>query len=246
MNVQDKYNFAGATATRGAIDAGLRDHMNAVYRMMAVAVALTGLVSWAFGTSPALLGLVMDMETGSMRMLGWVALLSPLLIILAMGFGVASMSKSTMQFLLYGLASLMGISLSTIFVVYTGASIASTFFVTAAAFAGLSLYGYTTKRDLGPIGAFLFMALLGLIVASIVNLFLQSSAMGFLLNVGGVLIFAGMTAYDTQKIKQIYLDQRRSASAEEIGKAAVWGALSLYLDFINLFMHLLKLMGQKK
>ena len=163
-----------------------------------------------------------------------------------MGLGAAAMSKSAMQFLLYGLASLMGISMSTIFVVYTGASIASTFFVTAAAFAGLSLYGYTTKRDLGPLGAFLFMALLGLIVALIVNLFLQSSGMAFLLNVGGVLIFAGLTAYDTQKIKQIYLDHSSSASAEDIGKAAVFGALSLYLYFINLFLHLLKLMGQKK
>lgn len=246
MNSKDSTHFAGDAATRGAIDSGLRDHMNAVYGMMAVAVALTGLVSWAFGTSPALLGMVMDADTGSMRLLGWVALFSPLLIILAMGMGAGAMSKSVMQFLLYGLATLMGVSLSTIFVVYTGASIASTFLVSAGAFAGLSFYGYTTKRDLSAMGAFLVMGLIGLILASIVNLFLQSGAMGFALNVAGIVIFSGLTAWDTQKIKQIYLEHRGSASAEDIGKAAVWGALSLYLDFVNLFLHLLKLMGQKK
>lgn len=246
MHSNDRSYVASGQAARGAIDSGLRDHMNAVYRMMAVAVALTGLVSWAFGTSPALLGLVMDMESGGMRLLGWISLFSPLVIVLAMGLGASAMSKATMQLLLYGLATLMGISLSTIFVVYTGASIASTFLVTASAFAGLSIYGHTTKRDLSAIGAFLVMGLIGLILASIVNLFMQSTAMGFALNVAGVVIFAGLTAWDTQKIKQIYLDQRGASSAEDIGKAAVFGALSLYLDFINLFLHLLKLLGQKK
>lgn len=235
----------GARTAEAGKDLGLQAHMSRVYGMMSISVALTGLTGWAIGSSPELLSYVLDVSTGQATLLGFVAMFSPLVMILVMGFGMARISGPVMQFLLFAMSVLMGVSMSSIFHVYTGASIAQTFLVSAGAFAGLSIYGYTTKRDLSGFGAFLIMGLIGLILASIVNIFLQSSAMDFALTIIALFIFAGLTAHDTQNAKNIYL-QHRSAASDDLLKLAAWSALDLYLDFINLFMQLLKLMGEKK
>ena len=220
----------------GRYDEGLRKHMLSIYNYMASAVLLTGIVALVSASS----GLTLAFA-GTPLM--WVVMLAPLAFVLAMSFGLNKMSKSTLNILFWAYATVMGLSLSTIFLVYTGESIAVTFFATAGAFAGLSLFGYTTKKDLSGFGSFLIMGVVGLIIAGLVNLFLQSSAMSFVISGIGVLIFAGLTAYDTQRLKEEYVHLR---GTEYIGKAVIMGALNLYLDFINMFMYLLRFLGNRE
>lgn len=228
--------FGGDLAGRTTFDAGLRKHMLSIYNYMASGVLLTGVIAMLFARS----GMAATVMTSG---LGFVIMLSPLAIVLAMSFGANRFSVSTLRALFWGYAVLMGLSLSTIFLVYTGASIATTFFATAGAFAGLSLYGYTTQKDLSGWGSFLIMGVIGLLVASLINIFLQSPALTWAVSALGVLIFAGLTAYDTQKLKEQYA---YVAGTEWAGKAVVLGALNLYLDFINMFLFLLRFMGSSR
>jgi len=214
------------------IDVGLRKYMLKVYDYMAGGLVLTGLVAFAVISIPAVAQVVFPLR--------WVALFATLGIVLFMGFRIHKMQVGTAQALFWGYAALMGIWISPILLVYTGASIAKTFFITAGMFAGMSLYGYTTKRDLSAIGSFLVMGLIGLILAFLVNLFLQSPAIDFALSVIGVLIFTGLTAWDTQRIKEWYIEQD---AADVMTKKAIQGALQLYLDFLNLFLLLLRFLG---
>jgi uncharacterized protein len=223
-----------------AIDQGLRAYMNKVYGLMSVAMVITGLTAWAVGTNDALLGAIFGSP------LKWVVMFAPLAVVFAFGAMLNRMSAATAQLVFYAFAMLMGLSISFIFAVYTGVSIAQTFFVTAAAFAGLSLYGYTTKKNLSGMGTFLMMGLIGLILASIVNIFLASSAVAFAISVIGVLIFAGLTAYDTQNIKNTYIAHAQSGDQEWLAKSAIMGALNLYLDFLNMFMFLLQFLGNRE
>jgi FtsH-binding integral membrane protein len=237
---------AGAGARSAAIDEGLRAHMNKVYGLMSVGMLLTGGVAWAVGTSEALLSIFRDPVTLSPNILGWIVMFAPLIMVFMFGAVIQRASAAAAQLFFYAYAAVMGLSLAWIFQVFTGVSIAQTFLVTAIAFAALSLYGYTTKKDLSGFGTFLFMGLIGLIVASIVNIFLASSALMFAISVIGVLLFAGLTAYDTQNIKNTYLQHAQMGDSEWMGKAAIMGALQLYLDFINMFMFLLQFMGNRE
>ncbi|MCP9481204.1 Bax inhibitor-1/YccA family protein [Shimia sp. CNT1-13L.2] len=248
---------AGARAAE--IDAGLRAHMNKVYGTMSVGTFITFLAAWAISglavtTDPANAAAQIS-ATKYLTSFGaaiyasplkWVIMFAPLLFVFGFSAGINRMSAAAAQLVFYIFATVMGLSISSIFLVFTGDSIVQVFLITSIAFAGLSLYGYTTKRDLGPIGAFLIMGLIGLIVASIVNIFLASSAMAFAISVIGVLVFAGLTAYDTQNIKNTYLAHAHHGDTEWLGKAAIMGALNLYLDFINLFMMLLSLLGNRE
>jgi hypothetical protein len=228
---------AGSRAAQ--IDEGLRAHMNKVYGLMSIGMLVTGAVAYFVGNNEQLLTAIWGSG------LKWVVMFAPLAVVFAFGAMLHRMSAATAQLVFFGYAALMGLSISFIFAAYTGVSIAQTFLVTAIAFAGLSLYGYTTKRDLSAMGAFLMMGLIGLIVASIVNIFLASSAMAFAISVIGVLIFAGLTAYDTQNIKNTYL-QLAQTDQDFLGKAAILGALQLYLDFLNMFMFLLQFLGNRE
>ena len=225
-----------------AYDAGLRAHMLSVYNYMASAVLLTGIVSLMFARSGAVLSLV-NWQTGGPSGLGYLAMFAPLGIVLWMSFGFNRISTATAQVLYWTYAVLIGISLSTIFLLYTQGSIALTFFATAGAFAGLSLVGYTTKRDLSGMGTFLIMGLFGLIVAMIVNLFLRSDTFDLAIAAIGVLIFAGLTAWHTQRIKNIYFEVAGTDLQKKMG---IFGALQLYLDFINMFLFLLRFMGSSR
>ncbi|MFC7049320.1 Bax inhibitor-1/YccA family protein [Emcibacter nanhaiensis] len=237
--------------TAAEIDAGLRSYMLTVYNYMTIALALTGFVALGVFQVPALQDLFYQtaMAPDGSRMLvgvtglGYIAMFSPLAFVLVLSFGINRMQSSTAQLVFWAFAAVFGLSLSNIFLVYSGTSIARTFFVTAAAFGGLSLYGYTTKKSLSAFGSFLVMGLFGLIIAMLVNMFLQSTMMQFVISVAGVLIFAGLTAYDTQKIKLMYLEDDHPELAR---KKAIMGALTLYLDFINLFMFLLRFMGNRE
>jgi FtsH-binding integral membrane protein len=220
-----------------AFDAGLRSHMLSVYNYMASGVLLTGIVALLFARS----GMAADLFING-GILKWVVMLAPLGLVMWLSFGINRISTGTAQALFWAYAVLMGLSLSTIFLIYTGGSIAQTFFATAAAFAGLSLWGYTTKKDLSGFGTFLIMGLVGLLVAMLINVFMQSPAMDLAISAIGVLLFAGLTAYDTQKIKSMYF---AVAGSDFVGKAVVMGALTLYLDFINLFLFLLRFMGSR-
>ena len=233
----------GASA---AIDEGLRAHMNKVYGLMSVAMVVTGGVAWSVGTSEALLSIFRDPVTLSPNILGWIVMFAPIAMAFAFGAMINRLSAAAAQLFFYAFAAVMGLSMAWIFQVFTGVSIATTFFVTAIAFASMSLYGYITKRDLSAMGTFLMMGLIGLLVAMIVNIFLASSALAFAISVIGVLIFAGLTAYDTQNIKNTYIQHAMSADQEWLGKAAIMGALNLYLDFINLFMFLLQFLGNRE
>ena len=230
--------FPGRAGTSEAFDAGLRSYMLKIYNYMASGVLLTGVVAMLFARGGETSMAAQVMLGGGP--LAWIIMLSPLAIVFAMSFGQNKFSTSTLQMMYWGFAVLMGLSLSTVFLMYTGASIATTFFATAGAFAGLSLYGYTTKKDLSAWGTFLIMGVVGLIVASVVNIFVQSSALSFAISGIGVLIFAGLTAYDTQKLKSLY---QHVAGTEMMGKVVIMGALNLYLDFINMFLFLLRFMG---
>jgi FtsH-binding integral membrane protein len=229
---------ADAATTSAAYDAGLRSYMLSVYNYMASGVLLTGIVAMLFAQS----GLAQQVMFGP-GILKYVIMFSPLAFILVLNFGINKLSTFATQACFWAFAAIMGLSMSTIFLVYTGASIASTFMATAAAFAGLSLFGYTTKKDLSGMGTFLIMGLVGLIVASIINIFLQSGTMALVISFVGVLIFAGLTAYDTQRIKSMY---QYVAGTDMVGKTVVMGALSLYLDFINMFQFLLSFMGSRE
>jgi uncharacterized protein len=229
----------GAGSRAGQIDAGLRAHMNKVYGLMSVGMLITGGVAWAVGTNEAMLNAIFATP------LRWVVMFAPLVMAMAFGAMISRLSYAAAQLFFYAFAAAMGLSISYIFAVYTGTSIAHTFLVTAIAFAGLSLYGYTTKKDLSAMGTFLIMGLIGLIVASVINIFIPSSAMAFAISVIGVLIFAGLTAYDTQKIKTQYVQHAQYGDQDWLGKAAIMGALNLYLDFINMFMFLLQFLGNR-
>ena len=225
--------YPGAARTV-AVDAGLRAHMIRVYNYMAGGVALTGLVAYF---TNQLLG-----PTLYNSPIMWVLIFAPLALVFFLSWRIDRLSASTALALIFVYAALLGASLSIIFAVYTGASITRVFFISAAAFGGLSLWGYTTQRDLTGMGSFLMMGLIGIIIASIVNIFLGSSALGFAISVIGVLVFTGLTAYDTQKIKEMYY-----AGDDDVvsGRKAIMGALNLYLDFINLFLMLLRLLGNR-
>jgi len=239
-------SMTGTEAKTVPIDAGLREYMLRVYNYMASGLALTGIVAYVSANTPEILNLLYTKSPEGFlqpTMLAWIFMLSPLAFVLALSFGINKMKASTAQAVFWGFSAVMGLSLAHIFLAYTGASIARVFFITAGTFSGMSLFGYTTKRDLTGIGSFCFMGLIGIIIASIVNMFLQSSAMQFVISVIGVLIFVGLTAYDTQKIKSLYTE---ADGSETITKKAIMGALTLYLDFINLFLMLLRLFGQRR
>ena len=243
------YQQSRAQATP-AIDAGLRDYMLKVYNYMASGLALTGLVAYMLFQATAVTGPTGDIvgltNLGVSLYIGpmmWVLALAPLGVVMYMSFGIRNMSASRAQTMFWVFAFLMGLSLSTIFLTYTQASIARVFFITATTFGAMSIYGYTTKRDLTAMGSFLFMGLIGIIIASIVNIFMQSGMMYLVISVLGVLIFVGLTAYDTQKIKNMYMAYD---SGEVSAKKAIMGALTLYLDFINLFIMLLRLFGARR
>lgn len=242
-NYQNRVPQSGAQS--GAmIDEGLRAYMLRVYNLMALGLAITGLAAY-FAFTLAFSGgqLTAFGQAIYLSPLRWVVILAPLAMVFFLSFRINRMSvaAATTTFWIY--AALVGLSLSSIFIIYTGQSIVQTFFVTAASFGALSLFGYTTKRDLSAMGSFLMMGLFGLIIAAIVNIFLASSALQFAISVIGVLIFAGLTAYDTQRIKEMYYQADDSVVA---GRKAIMGALTLYLDFINLFMFLLQFMGSRK
>ena len=226
-----------------AVDQGLRAYMNKVYGLMAVGMGVTA--ATAYGTATAAMTNPAVANTLYNSPLRWVIMFAPLLMVFAFGAALNRLSTQAAAIMFYAFAALMGLSISSIFLVYTDMSIVQTFVVTAIAFAGLSLWGYTTKKNLSGWGTFLIMGVIGLIVASIVNIFLQSSAMQFAISVLGVLIFAGLTAYDTQRIKNTYLELAGS-DRDFIGKTAIMGALSLYLNFLNLFMFLLQFMGNRE
>jgi len=248
----------GAGVAAADIDAGLRAHMNKVYGTMSVGMLITALASWAISglamtTDPSLASATMPngvmltdlgvtIYTSPLR---WVIMFAPLGVVLLFSAAINRLSASAAQLIFYVFAGLMGLSISWIFLSYTGFSIIQTFLVTSIAFAGLSLYGYTTKRDISAWGSFLIMGVIGLIVASVVNIWLQSAAIVFAVSVLGVLIFAGLTAYDTQKIKTTYLQMAQNGDSEWIAKSAIMGALKLYLDFLNMFMFLLQLFGNR-
>jgi hypothetical protein len=230
----------GAGARTAEIDEGLRAHMNKVYGLMSVGMLLTAAVAFGIGTNDAMVAAIFGTP------LKWVVMFAPLIMVFAFGALINRLSVAAAQLFFYVYAAMMGLSLSFIFAAYTGTSIATTFLVTSIAFAGLSLYGYTTKRDLSGMGTFLMMGLIGLIVASIVNIFLASSALQFAISVIGVLIFAGLTAYDTQSIKSEYVAHAQHGDADWLGKSAIMGALRLYMDFINMFMFLLQFLGNRE
>ena len=245
-------DYERATWTRSAaeaaqVDVGLREHMLRVYNYMASGLALTGIVAWLVANTPAVMQLFYT-ETASGRIgmtgLGWVAVFAPLVLVFILSRGiVGQMRFSTAQALFWAYAALMGVSLSSILLVYTGSSVARTFFACAAGFAGLSLYGYTTKRSLNGLGQFLMMGVWGLLVAMLISFFWPSPGLSFVISIVGVLIFAGLTAYDTQKIKEMYW---QGDMGEVQSKKALFGALQLYLDFINLFMFLIQFMGNRR
>lgn len=236
----ERYNTAyrAGTATQTAeFDAGLRAYMLKVYNYMASGVLLTGIIAMLVAQSPAVLSALFSGPQA------YLVMFAPLAFVLVMSFGMHKMKSSTLQMLFWAYAAVMGLSLSTIFIAFSGESIARTFFITAAAFGGLSLFGYTTKKSLSGWGTFLMMGLFGIIIASIVNIFLGSSLMQFVISTAGVLVFAGLTAYDTQRIKESYY---MMATGEAVAKGAIMGALSLYLDFVNLFMMLLQFFGNRE
>ena len=234
-------NTATVGVPRAARDAGLRSYMLSVYNYMASGVLLTGIVAMLF--APYARDVLINAAGTGISPIGWLVMLSPLAFVFAMSFGVNRMSTGTLQLLFWAFATVMGLSMSTIFITFTGISIAQTFFATAAAYLGLSLWGYTTKKDLSGWGTFLIMGVVGLLVAMLINLFMQSTTMHLLISVIGVLLFAGLTAYDTQRIKSMYAYVQ---GTDMVGKTVIMGALSLYLDFINMFQFLLSFMGDRR
>jgi FtsH-binding integral membrane protein len=236
-------NPAAATVgvPRAARDAGLRSYMLSVYNYMASGVLLTGIIAMLF--APYARDVLINAAGTGMSPIGWVIMLAPLGFVMAMSFGLHRMQTATLQMLFWAFAAVMGLSMSTIFITFTGTSIAQTFFAVSVAFLSLSLWGYTTKKDLSGWGTFLIMGVVGLIVAMVINIFLKSPAMQMAISAIGVLIFAGLTAYDTQKIKSMYA---HVAGTDMMGKVVIMGALNLYLDFVNMFTFLLSFMGNRE
>jgi FtsH-binding integral membrane protein len=225
-----------SAATQLDLDVGLRDYMLRIYNYMASALALTGIVAYVFANS----GMYMSIARTPLI---YVVMLAPLGLVMLLSFGINRLSAAAAQAIFWVYAGLMGISLASVFLVFTGASVARVFFITAGTFAAMSLYGYTTRRDLAQFGSFLFMGLIGIVIASLVNIFIGSSALQFAISVIGVLVFTGLTAYDTQAIKETYYE---GAGYEVASKTAILGALRLYLDFVNLFMMLIQLLGVRR
>ncbi len=242
----DKF-MTRAQAEAADIDVGLRSYMLGIYNYMASGLALTGVVAAFSANTPAVLSLLYNFtdqgQFAGVTLLGMFVMFSPLIFVMFMSFGVERFSYSALQGMFWGFSGAMGLSLTHIFLLYTGESIVRVFFIAGATFAAMSLYGYTTKRDLSGWGSFLFMGLIGIFIAMIVNIFLASSALHFAISVIGVLVFTGLTAYDTQRMKVIYYE---GDSSEVAGKKTIMGALSLYLNFINLFIMLLHLLGDRR
>jgi FtsH-binding integral membrane protein len=239
---------AGYRADQVAIDAGLRAYMIRVYNYMAAGVALTGVVAWlTFSAAVVQTGAGLQLTAFGQAVfqgpLMWILVLAPLGLVFAISFGINRMQPATALMLFFVYAGSLGLSLASIFLIYTGASITRVFFISAATFGALSLWGYTTKRDLSGLGSFMFMGLIGIIIASLVNIFLRSTGLDWAISVIGVIVFAGLTGWDTQRIKEMYSVMDDGTVA---GRKAVMGALSLYLDFINLFLMLLRLMGDRR
>ena len=237
MSPETKQNISTARTSDTYVDQGLRKHMLNVYNYMTSGLALTGLIAWMTAQSQTMLNLIYGTP------LQWIVMLAPLGFVFFLSARIHKMSFQSAQITFWLFAALMGLSLASIFLVFTGVSIARVFFITAGTFAAMSIYGYTTKKDLTNFGAFLFMGLIGIIVASIVNIFLGSPALHFAISIIGVLVFVGLTAYDTQHIKRMYVE---SDETEIAGKKAIIGSLKLYLDFINLFIMLLHLFGNRR
>jgi FtsH-binding integral membrane protein len=256
-NYASPFGRAAGRVDAATVDAGLRAYMLRIYNYMSIGLAITGL---------AALGVYMAAVTGDpsgaaakigsayltpfgyamfVSPLKWLFILAPLIMVFAISAGINRLAPSTSQMLFWVFSALMGVSLSSIFLIYTHTSIVRVFFITAATFGALSLYGYTTKRDMSGLGSFLFMGLIGIVIASVVNLFLASSALQFAVSVIGVFVFAGLTAWDTQRLKSEYIYGYASAGGDIAERAAITGALSLYLNFINLFTLLLQLLGQR-
>jgi FtsH-binding integral membrane protein len=234
----ENQNRFGATAHAGsAIDEGLRQHMLRVYNYMGAGLIITGLVAFLIGNTPALYVPIFSSP------LKWVVMLAPLAFVFFISFKIETMSASTAQTMFWAFCAVMGLSLASVFLVFTGASITRTFFIAATMFGATSLYGYVTKRDLSKFGSFLIMGLIGVVIASLVNIFLASSALQFAISVIGILVFTGLTAWDTQNIKEQYSEHHDQESQQ---KLAVFGALSLYLNFINIFQLLLNFTGEKE
>jgi FtsH-binding integral membrane protein len=256
-NYASPFGRAAGRTDAAAVDAGLRAYMLRIYNYMTIGLAITGLAALgiymaAVTTDPS--GAAAKFGSAYLTPFGyamyvsplkWVFMLAPLAMVFAISFGINRLKPATAQLLFWAFAALMGISLSSIFLVYTHTSIVRVFFITAAAFGSLSLYGYTTKRDLTGMGSFLIMGLFGIIIASLVNIFLASSMLQFIVSVVGVLVFAGLTAWDTQRLKNDYIYGYASQGGDIAERAAITGALSLYLNFINLFTLLLQLLGQR-
>ena len=230
-------NFTTATKSQAQVDVGLREYMLKVYNYMATGLGLTGLTAYFVAITPSLFNAIYGTP------LYWIVALAPLGFVFYLSARLHRISFSKAQTMFWLFSGVMGLSMAYIFIAFTGASIARVFFITAGTFAGMSLYGYTTKKDLSGWGSFLFMGLIGIIIASIVNIFLKSPMLYYVISWVGVLVFVGLTAYDTQRIKEMYYG---SDTAEVSGKKAIMGALKLYLDFINLFIMLLHLFGQRR
>jgi FtsH-binding integral membrane protein len=239
LGSQPRWTVRTAAGAQIGVDAGLRDYMLRIYNYMASGLALTGIVALVFAqylsANPAV----------AHSPIMFVLMLAPLGLVMWLSFGINRMQASTAQMLFWIYAGVMGLSLASVFLVFTGESIARVFFITAGTFAAMSLYGYTTQRDLSQFGSFLMMGLIGIIIASVVNIFIASSALQFAISVIGVIVFVGLTAWDTQQIKGMYYEYQY-ADGQTATKTAVMGALRLYLDFINLFMMLLQLLGTRR
>ena len=237
----------GATTVAATLDAGLRAHMLRVYNYMVGALALTGAVAYGVANTPALLNMIYQVApNGALQptILGWIVMLAPIGLVLLLSMRINHMSQGAAQATFWGYAALVGASLASILIAYTGASVAMTFFVTAGTFGAMSLWGYTTKRDLTGFGSFLFMGLIGILLASLANMFFKSPVVDFVVSILGVLIFTGLTAWDTQKIKNTYYAVGGDVAVA--GKAAIMGALALYLDFLNIFLFLLRFLGNRR
>lgn len=233
-----KYNASDVSVNSVARDQGLRDYMISIYKYMALALCLTGGIAFLVASTPALLNLVFGSG------LQWLFILAPLGVVMYMSFAFNSMSVQKAKGWFWFYSALMGVSLSSLFLIYTGESIARVFFITASVFGSMSLYGYTTKKDLTNFGSFLMMGLLGIIIASLVNMFMHSNMIQFVVSILGLFIFIGLTAYDTQKLKDMFYQV--GGSGEAADKVAVFGALNLYLDFINIFIYLMQFLGNRK
>jgi len=255
FNQNNSYRTAQAgygAVDNAALDAGLRSYMLRVYNWMASGLVLTGLVAYAVFSVPALHALFYQTEVNAAgytvevpTILTYIAIFAPLAFVMVLSFGVNKLSTTSVQALFWAFCAVMGASITSIFMIYTGTSIGEVFFITAGTFAGISLYGYTTGKDLTSWGSFFMMGLIGIILAMVVNMFLHSAAMQFIISILGVFIFVGLTAYDTQRIKTSYLQYGGAYGAAMAGKRSVYDALQLYLNFINLFMFLLQLFGQR-